>query len=111
MKALLDGLRATVTRWLGAHSERTSILVALPQGTLWSREVHSSELTLTCHEGWIWLTREGDVKDHMLTAGRAVRLDRPGRVVVQALRPSRFSLGRESPRPAPMPPAYRTVRR
>jgi hypothetical protein len=112
MKALLEGLRATVTRWLEKPRDSTSILVALPQGTLWSHEVHSSELTLTCLEGWIWLTREGDVRDYMLAAGRSVRLDRPGRVVVQALRPSRFSLGREeSPSRVPMTPPFRTVGR
>jgi hypothetical protein len=65
--------------------------------------VHSSGLTLTCHEGWIWLTREGDAKDHVLTAGRSVRLDGPGLVVVQALRTARFSLGREPRSQAPMP--------
>lgn len=111
MKALLDGLRAAVTRWQGTRGERTSILVAVPQGTLWSQAVHSSELTLTCLDGWIWLTLEGDVRDYMLTAGRSVRLDRPGRVVVQALRPSRFSLAHEPPCPEPMPPPCRTVGR
>ena len=111
MKALLDGLRAAVTRWLGKHSDCTSILVGLPRGALWSHEVHSSELSLTCLEGWIWLTREGDVRDYMLAAGRSVRLDRPGKVVVQALRPSRFSLGRESPCPEPLPRTFRAVGR
>ncbi len=111
MKALLDGLRAAVTRWKGTRDECTSILVALPRGTLWSREVRSSELTLSCLEGWLWVTREGDAKDHMLTAGRSLRLDAPGRVVVQGLRPSRFSLSRESPCSEPLPPRFRMVGR
>lgn len=105
MRSLLGGLRGALTRWLRARSESTSTLVALPRGTLWSHSVHSSELTLTCHEGWIWLTREGDAKDHVLTAGRSVRLDRPGLVVVQALRTARFSLGREPRSQACMPHA------
>ncbi|HEX8704952.1 MAG TPA: DUF2917 domain-containing protein [Myxococcaceae bacterium] len=111
MKALLDGLRATVTGWWGARRECASILVTLPRGTLWSHQVHSSELTVTCLEGWIWVTREGDAKDHVLTAGRSLQLDTPGRVVVQALRPSRFSMGRESPGAEPMPPPCRAVGR
>jgi hypothetical protein len=103
MRTLLQGLWAAVARWLGRCRESTSTLVALPGGALWSHTVHSSELTLTCHEGWIWLTREGDAKDHVLTAGRALRLDRPGLVVVQALRTARFSLGREPESQAPTP--------
>ena len=97
MKALLDGLREVVTRWLGTRSELTSTLVGLPSGALWSHSVHADGLVLTCHEGWLWLTREGDAKDYVLTAGTCVRLDRPGRVVVQALRNTRFSLGRQEP--------------
>ncbi len=102
MKSLLEGVRAAVTRWLGARGEGISTLVALPRGTLWSEHVHASGLTLTCQDGWIWVTCEGDAKDHVLTAGRCVRLDRPGLVVVQALRSARFTLGRELPCPAPM---------
>ncbi len=102
MKSLLDALRAVVTRWLGTQSELTSTLVGLPGGALWSFSGHSDELTLTCHEGWLWLTREGDAKDYVLTAGACVRLDKPGRVVVQALRSARFSLGREEPGPEPL---------
>lgn len=103
MKSLLDGLRALVTRWQGTRTGLTSTLVGLPRGALWSHSVHGDGLTLTCHEGWLWLTREGDAKDYVLTAGSCVRLDKPGRVVVQALRGARFSLGREKPSPTPLP--------
>jgi hypothetical protein len=103
MRHFLEGVRAAVTRWLGTRSEGSHTLVALPRGTLWSQPVRLSGLTLTCHEGWIWLTREGDMMDHVLTAGRSVRLDGPGLVVVQALRTARFSLGHEPVSPAPLP--------
>lgn len=68
--------------------------VTLARGGLWSRRVRAAGSTLTCHEGWVWLTREGDARDYVLAAGDSVRLDKPGLVVVQALRTARFELQR-----------------
>lgn len=68
--------------------------VTLARGELWSRRVRTAGSTLTCHEGWVWLTREGDSRDYVLAAGDSVRLDKPGLVVVQALRTARFELQR-----------------
>lgn len=66
--------------------------VTLEQGSLWSYQSHGESLRLTCDEGALWLTREGDPVDHMLSPGEALLVDGPGRVVVQALRPARMSL-------------------
>jgi DUF2917 family protein len=52
--------------------------------------VQAGGLRLTCHEGLLWLTREGDSRDEVVKAGGSVRLDGPGLVVVQALRSARF---------------------
>ena len=49
-------------------------------------------LTLVCTEGRLWLTRDGDIEDYILDAGRQFEI-RPGdRAAVQALRPSRVRL-------------------
>ena len=75
--------------------------VTLARGEIWSRRVHAAGSTLTCHEGWVWLTREGDARDYVLAAGDSVRLDKPGLVVVQALRTARFELQRAAVAQAP----------
>src|SRR3954463_5656339 len=40
---------------------------------------------IVCRAGTVWVTREGDGADHVLSAGEALDLTRRGRVVVQAL--------------------------
>lgn len=39
--------------------------------------------------GAVWVTREGDSRDHVLGPGGLFRVDGPGRVVIQALKNSR----------------------
>ena len=99
------GLRRALARLLPGRCAGLLGPVALAQGALWSHRVHSRGLTLTCHEGWVWLTREGDARDHVLAAGDTVRLDHPGLVVVQALRAARFELQREPQGQSVMPHA------
>ncbi|WP_205507415.1 DUF2917 domain-containing protein [Myxococcus vastator] len=72
--------------------------VQLAQGTPWSVRTRGDEpLMLTCAEGTLWLTREGDARDYVLWPGDTLRLEHAGHVVVQALRPSRFCLTAQSP--------------
>lgn len=73
--------------------------VALHEGGVWSRRLRARSLRLTCCEGLLWLTREGDVRDTVLNPGDSVRLDGPGLVVVQALRPARFGAREGAPEP------------
>ncbi len=87
-------LRGTVARLLPTRCGGMHGTVSLMQGALWSQRVGSCKHTLTCHEGRVWLTREGDAEDHLLAAGDTLRLDQPGLVVVQALRPAGFELSR-----------------
>jgi len=89
-------LRRVLARLLPERCAGLLGTVTLARGALWSHRVHSCGLTLTCHEGWVWLTREGDAKDHVLAAGDTVLLDQPGLVVVQALRPACIELQRET---------------
>jgi nicotinic acid mononucleotide adenylyltransferase len=72
--------------------------LTLEQGSLWSYQAHGERLRLSCDEGSVWLTREGDPVDHVLASGKALQVEGHGRVVVQALRPARLRLaGPEEP--------------
>jgi hypothetical protein len=50
-------------------------------------------LTLTCVDGELWLTRDGDREDYILGPGRSFVVRRGDKAAVQALRPSRVRLG------------------
>ncbi|MCP3140079.1 DUF2917 domain-containing protein [Pyxidicoccus xibeiensis] len=87
LRALAERLRPGVQR------SYTAGPVSLERGATWSVRTQADEsLTLTCGEGLLWLTREGDSRDYVLNPGQTVRLEVPGRVVVQALRPASFRL-------------------
>jgi hypothetical protein len=45
---------------------------------------------ITCLNGTLWITQEGDFKDYVLESGRSFWVTRPGSVVLQALDHSRF---------------------
>ena len=45
--------------------------------------------------GTVWVTEEDDLRDHIIGAGDALVIEKPGRTVVQALAPSWISI-RES---------------
>lgn len=85
-------LGGMVARWLSARCGGTRGTVSLKEDSLWSHQVDACQHLFTCREGQVWLTREGDGKDHILAAGETLRLDQPGLVVVQALRPASFEL-------------------
>jgi hypothetical protein len=90
MRTLRDWLRGA--RWGGRASA-----VRLAQDEVWGVHLPPGEpVELTCHEGLLWLTREGDSRDFVLRPGDRVQLGSPGHVVVQALRPARLLLARES---------------
>lgn len=52
------------------------------------------ELQLSCLDGVLWITIEGDIRDHVLTPGDGLPLPAGGRVVIQAIRDSRFGVSR-----------------
>ena len=66
--------------------------LTLAQGALWTYLPRVGGLMLSCREGTVWLTREGDGEDHVLKAGDALQVEGRGRVVVQALDPARLCL-------------------
>ena len=50
-------------------------------------------LRILARRGAVWVTEEGDVKDHIVRPGDTLIVAHPGRTVVQALQPSWISIG------------------
>ena len=98
-----DWLRTLTERLVpGARRDAHAGPVLLARGATWSVHTHGGRpLALTCGDGQLWLTREGDTKDYVLGPGDTVRLEAAGHVVVQALRPARFCLSRGAEARAP----------
>ncbi|HXS52092.1 MAG TPA: DUF2917 domain-containing protein [Usitatibacter sp.] len=42
--------------------------------------------------GQVWVTQEGDRKDHIVSAGETLVVLRPGRTIVQALEPTSVAI-------------------
>ncbi len=77
--------------------------LALAQGALWTYLPRMGGLMLACCEGAVWLTREGDTKDHVLKPGDALQVEGDRRVVIQALCPAHLCFA-----PTPRPRSSRT---
>ncbi|MFB1481458.1 DUF2917 domain-containing protein [Corallococcus sp. RDP092CA] len=84
-------LRSLAERLRGVTSNACQERVCLPGGSLWSRRLRGPSRTFVCEEGQVWLTLEGDPRDHVLGAGETLKVC-AGHVVVQALRDARFNL-------------------
>ena len=66
------------------------IELRLPDWSAWSVDVRPRHpVVVTCVEGCLLVTLEGDPADHVLAAGEALTAARRGRLVVAALGPSR----------------------
>ncbi|RKH04127.1 DUF2917 domain-containing protein [Corallococcus carmarthensis] len=96
---MLDRFTLLNPRWLHALAERLrgptsgdcQDRVSLPGGGLWSRRLRGPSRLLVCEAGQVWLTLEGDPRDHVLGAGDTLKVP-AGHVVVQALRAAHFNL-------------------
>ncbi len=49
-------------------------------------------LAVRCLEGSLWITHEGDPRDHIVVPGQRFVASTPGHLVVNALAPSRVEL-------------------
>lgn len=47
---------------------------------------------ILCHEGALWVTQEGDIRDLIIGPGDALTLRAPGLTVVTAVQPSTLTL-------------------
>jgi hypothetical protein len=52
----------------------------------------ASGVDFTCHEGTVWLTLDGDLRDYVLEAGDSFRTSDHRRALVYALEPARVDL-------------------
>jgi len=64
--------------------------ITLNKFKTWSIEGDRRGDVITCLDGTLWVTQEGDLKDYVLETGRSFWVTRPGTVVVQALENAQF---------------------
>jgi ferric-dicitrate binding protein FerR (iron transport regulator) len=64
----------------------------LAQGELVRLE-SASAFEVTCEEGRVWLTEEGNQRDMWLTAGQCARLSGRGLALVESVRHARIRIG------------------
>jgi hypothetical protein len=66
--------------------------IALAQGSLWRPAGDNCWRAILCQEGAIWITQEGDPRDHVISAGEMFLISQRGEMVVQALVDARMQL-------------------
>jgi len=66
--------------------------IVLADWTARSVDVRGRQVEVSCVNGEVLVTFEGDPQDHVVSAGDAFRVRCRGRLVVAALRPSRVLL-------------------
>lgn len=67
-----------------------STLTLARDGLLALRDAQGTQLL--CHEGAIWVTQEGDIRDIIIGPGDALTVRAPGLTVVTAVQPSTLTL-------------------
>lgn len=100
---MVDRFTGLFPRWLRAWLGGAAVAEEMPPmclaaGGLWGMRLRGPSRVFTCGEGEVWLTIEGDARDHVLRAGDSLRLP-TGHVVVQALRATRFRVASSAPEP------------
>src|SRR5262245_11030447 len=81
------------------HEQYGSESIGLPRGKTLRIQDGKGAL-LYVREGEVWLTQEGDTKDHILTAGQTFRLERDGASLVYSFRRSVIGMTRRRERSA-----------
>jgi hypothetical protein len=67
-----------------------STLSLARDGLLALRDAQGTQIL--CHEGVIWVTQEGDIRDIIIGPGDALTVRAPGLTVVTAVQPSTLTL-------------------
>jgi hypothetical protein len=69
----------------------TRPVIALEAGDVVSLD-DAQGMRIRARAGTVWVTEEGEARDHVVDAGDTLVVARPGRTVVQALKPAWISL-------------------
>jgi len=64
--------------------------ISLAKHKVWSIEGDRRGDVISCLNGTLWITQQGDLKDYILYEGKDFWVTRRGEVVVQALESSQF---------------------
>jgi Protein of unknown function (DUF2917) len=59
--------------------------LALTRNSFWSVQGRPNEIEIECRRGKVWITQEGDYRDVIVPAGGRFRIEKRGRVIVQAV--------------------------
>ena len=86
-----DSLSQRIAAWLGAEAQPCETVVQLDSDQVWTHRLpRGSDLRVTCLRGLVWMTREGDYRDHFLRGEDTYSSREPGLVCVQAMAPSQL---------------------
>ncbi len=66
--------------------------VALGRGKLWRAVGNNCWRAILCLEGVIWITQQGDLRDHVIAAGEMFLISQVGEVLVQGLVDARMQI-------------------
>lgn len=103
------GLSRDPAQMLGLTRTRPdAIELLLEADETWSGGGRAPWVEVRCLSGVAWVTVEGDVEDHVLSAGDSFVSARQGRVAVMALEPARLRVrGCSTRRPVEKPASLR----
>ncbi len=74
------------------NPQETETVIDLPTGKSKNLGWTSRGKIVSCLQGSVWVTQEQDLEDYILEQGESFMITVPGRVIVQALEDSSFSL-------------------
>ncbi|MBI3608167.1 MAG: DUF2917 domain-containing protein [Nitrospirae bacterium] len=81
---------------MGTRKDLPQAVVWLESEQVWTHRLpRGSELRVTCLYGLVWLTHEGDHRDHFLRVEDTDTSGAAGLVLVQAITPSQLLVARE----------------
>jgi hypothetical protein len=66
--------------------------VELARGELWRAVGDTRWRAILCLDGMIWITQDGDPRDHLISAGEMFLISQDGEILVQGLIDARFSI-------------------
>jgi hypothetical protein len=68
------------------------MMLELSPSQTWSAEVDRAGIAVRVRSGQVWITRQGDVEDHVIQAPESFHSDWRGKLVVCALTPARLEV-------------------